>query len=46
MKSKVQSQIAESIDKLNTLELLDEVGRPIGSGWKIISIDELCDDIY
>ena len=31
---------------LKTLEVLDDKGKPSGSRWKIISIDQLNNDIY
>ena len=36
----------QNMRNLKTLEVLDDKGKPSGSRWKIISIDQLNNDIY
>ena len=36
----------ETMSKLEKLELVDAKGKPIGSGWRSISVDQLNVDIY
>ena len=44
--STFDSHISELTTKLDTLELTDKDGKPQGSGWSRISIDQFCVDIY
>ena len=46
VKSTVEDQMKETMQQLETLELLDDSGKPVGSGLKFISVDQLNVDIY
>ena len=45
-KSIVKKQINELATMMDTLYLTDKDGKPIGSGWKIQTINKLCVDIF
>ena len=45
IKSVVEDQIKETVSKLEKLDIIDGKGKPLGSGWKIISLDQLNVDI-
>ena len=46
VKSVVEKQINELATMMDTLYLTDKDGKPIGSGWKIQTINKLCVDIF
>ena len=49
-KGKMKQMLDKLIDELNTksetLEQVDKDGKPIGSGWAIVSSDKLSVDIF
>ena len=46
VKSVVEKLINELATMMDTLYLTDKDGKPIGSGWKIQTINKLCVDIF
>ncbi|MFM7984580.1 MAG: hypothetical protein ACKPKO_35160, partial [Candidatus Fonsibacter sp.] len=46
IKSVIDKQFNEMATKLDTLELVDDDGQALGSGWSIESIDKLAIDVF
>jgi len=46
IKSVIDKQVNEMATKLDTLELVDDNGKPLGSNWSLKSIDKLAIDVY
>ncbi|MFM7977914.1 MAG: hypothetical protein ACKPKO_01250, partial [Candidatus Fonsibacter sp.] len=46
MKTAIDDQLKEIISKIDVLEQADVEGKPMGSGWTIVSIDKLVIDIF
>ncbi|MFM7983208.1 MAG: hypothetical protein ACKPKO_28195, partial [Candidatus Fonsibacter sp.] len=46
IKSVIDKQVNEMATKLETLELVDDDGKPLGTGWTLKSIDTLAIDVY
>ncbi|MFM7979339.1 MAG: hypothetical protein ACKPKO_08500 [Candidatus Fonsibacter sp.] len=45
-KSVIDKQVNDMATKLDTLELIDDDGKPLGPGWALKPIDKLAIDVY